>query len=362
MIRTARAGLTRFLLCLLPVLGVWLLAPDRAWPQSAADSFKGKEIRILVGYSAGGGYDIYARTVARYLGNHIPGNPTVIVQNMPGADGLKLANYLYVQAPKDGTVIALTNRNVAVAPILGLVDAENVKYDAQKFYWIANLNSEVSVAVFRSDAGVNSVEDLRQKPMIVGSTGLTANNAVYPYVMNNLIGTKLKVVIGYPGTSDVTLALERGEIQGIGGWAWSSIMAQRPYWIRDKTISPLLQLSTQKIPELAGVPSILDYAKTDETRQALELIFSPDILGRPFFAPPGISTETGQVLRAAFDGMSNDPSFRAAADTAKLDLSYMNGETLERLVNRIGLATPTAVELAKKITQRGATAVESKNP
>ena len=116
MIRTARAGLTRFLLCLLPVLGVWLLAPDRAWPQSVANSFKGKEIRILVGYSAGGGYDIYARTVARYLGNHIPGNPTVIVQNMPGADGLKLANYLYVQAPKDGTVIALTNRNVAVAP------------------------------------------------------------------------------------------------------------------------------------------------------------------------------------------------------------------------------------------------------
>jgi tripartite-type tricarboxylate transporter receptor subunit TctC len=342
------------------VAALWLLAPSHAWSQS--EPFNAKELRILVGYSAGGGYDIYARTVARFLGKHIPGDPTVIVQNMPGADGLKLANYLYVQAPKDGTVIALTNRNVAVAPILGLVDAENIKYDPRKFYWIANLNAEVSVAAFRNDAGVHSIDDLRSKTVIVGSTGLTANNAVYPYVMNNLIGTHLKVIIGYPGTSDVVLALERGEIQGIGGWAWSSIMAQRPNWIRDKTILPLLQLSIQKLPELGAVPSILDYATTDETRQALELIFSPDLLGRPFFAPPGLSAETGQMLRTAFTRMASDPEFRAAAETAKLDLSYMDGAALEALVGRITQASPAAVELAKKITQRGVTAVESKAP
>jgi tripartite-type tricarboxylate transporter receptor subunit TctC len=362
MTRPRQDGPTRFLLGLLTVAGVSLLAPGPAWSQSVANFFKGKDLQILVGYSAGGGYDIYARTVARYLGKYIPGNPTIIVQNMPGADGLKLANYVYVQAPKDGTVIALTNRNLAVAPMLGLVDSESMAYDPQKLYWIANLNSEVSVAVFRSDAGVASVDDLKGKPLIVGSTGLTSNNAVYPYVMNNLIGTQLKVIIGYRGTNDVTLALERGEIQGVGGWAWSSIMAQRPYWIRDKTIVPLLQLSTQKIPELVGVPSILDYAKTDETRQALELIFSPDILGRPFFAPPGISAETGRMLRTAFNQMSKDPSFLAATETAKLNLSYTDGETLDQFVDRMTRATPAAIALARKLTQRGATAVGSRGP
>lgn len=359
-IRKKRA--TSALFYVLSVFAIWFTATFPAWPQSGGDAFKGKELRILVGYDVGGGYDIYARTVANHLARFIPGSPTVVVQNMPGADGLKVADYMYLQAPKDGTVIALTNRNIAVAPILGLVDANSIRYEAQKFYWIANLNSEVSVAVFRTDAGVSSVEDLKKKPIIVGSTGLTANNAVYPYVMNNLIGTQLKVVTGYPGTSAVVLALERGEVQGIGGWAWSSIMVQRPHWIRDKTIVTLLQLGIDKVPELVGVPSIFDFAKNDETRQALQLIFSPDTLGRPFFAPPGISAETGQILRSAFKRLANDPEFQAAAAKAKLEIAFMDGESLEKLVDRLSKASPAAVELAKKITQRGTTAVETKAP
>ncbi len=359
-IRQGRVTSTLFYV--LSVFAIWFIATFPAWSQSGGDAFKGKELRILVGYDVGGGYDIYARTVANHLARFIPGNPTIVVQNMPGADGLKVANYMYLQAPKDGTVIALTNRNVAVAPILGLVDANSIQYDAQKFYWIANLNSEISVAVFRTDSGVSSIEDLKNKPIVVGSTGLTANNAIYPYVMNNLIGTKLKVVTGYPGTSAVALALERGEVQGIGGWAWSSIMVQRPHWIRDKTIVTLLQLGIGKVPELGGVPSIFDYANTDETRQALQLIFSPDALGRPFFAPPGISAETGRMLRTAFTKLANDPEFQAAAAKAKLDIAFIDGESLEKLVDRISKASPGAVELAKKITQRGTTAVESKAP
>ncbi len=346
----------------LSALGVWLPATIPAWSQPAIDAFKGKEVRILVGYGAGGGYDIYARTVALHLSRFIPGNPTVIVQNMPGADGLKVADYMHLHAPKDGTVIAVTNRNVAVAPILGMVDTSNIKYDPSKFFWIANLNSEVSVAAFRNDAGVNSVDDLKNKQVVVGSTGLTANNAVYPYVMNNLIGTKLKVVVGYPGTNALVLALERGEIQGIGGWSWSGIMVQRPYWIRDKTIVTLLQLGMDKVPELGAVPSIFDYATNDETRQALELIFSPETIGRPFFAPPGISVETGRMLRTAFTQLVNDPAFQTSAAKAKVDISFMEGESLTKLVDRISAASPAAVELAKKITQRGATAVESKTP
>jgi tripartite-type tricarboxylate transporter receptor subunit TctC len=336
-----------------------LLSGLPAWSQPATP-FRGKELRILVGYAAGGGYDIYARAVAQHLGRHIPGSPAIIVQNMPGADGLSAANNIYSQAPKDGTVIAVTNRNVAVAPILGLVEAGDIRYDPKKFTWIANLNSEVSVALFRADAGVRSVEDLKARTIIVGSTGLTSNNAVYPYIMNNLLGTKLKVVVGYPGTSDVTLALERGEIQGNGGWAWSSFMVQRPTWLRDKFVVPILQLSLQRVPELGdAVPSIFDYATDEETRQALGLIFSPDTIGRPFFGPPGIPAEVVRQLRAAFAALADDPAFKATAEKSKLDLSFIGGEELETLVNRITDASPAAVDLAKKITQRGATPIES---
>ena len=341
---------------------VALVASLPAAAQPAA-SFRAKEVRILVGYAAGGGYDIYARAVAQHLGRHLPGNPAVIVQNMPGADGLSVANSLYSQAPKDGSVIALTNRNVAVVPILGLVDAKDIRYDPQKFTWLANLNSEISVALFRADSGIRTIEDLKVKTAIVGATGLTSNNAVYPYIMNNLIGTRITVVVGYPGTSDITLALERGEIQGNGGWAWSSFMVQRPTWLREKFVVPVLQLSLQRVPELAdGVPSIFDYASDAETRQALELIFSPDTMGRPFFAPPGLAAATTAMLRGAFAALAQDPAFLATAAKTKLDLSFMGGEALQALVDRIAAATPAAVALATRITQRGTTAIESKTP
>jgi len=169
----------------------------------------------------GRGYDTYARIVAQHLGKQIAGYPTIIVQNMPGADGLTVANHVYARAAKDGSVIAVTNRNMAVAPALGLIEPQSVQYKAEEFTWLANLNTEVSVIIIRRDAKVNSIDDLRQRTVIVGSTGLTANNAIYPYVANNLLKTKFKVVTGYPGTSHLVLALERGEIEGIGGWARS---------------------------------------------------------------------------------------------------------------------------------------------
>ena len=180
--------------------------------------------------------------------------------------------------------------------------------------------------------------------------------------MNNLIGTQLKVVTGYPGTSSVVLALERGEVQGIGGWAYSSILAQRPRWLEEKTIVPILQLGLENVPQLDGVPSIFDYAKNEETRQALQLIFSPDALGRPFFAPPGISAATGRILRTAFKNLVNDPEFQSTAAKMKLELSFMDGEVLERLVAQVSKATPAAVDLAKKLTQREGTIVETKSP
>lgn len=331
-----------------------------AWAQSDSAHFKSKEIRLLVGYATGGGYDTYARIVAQHLGKHIAGNPTVIVQNMPGADGVTVANHVYARAPKDGSVIALTNRNIAVAPLLGLIEPQNVQYKAGEFYWLANLNNEVSVIIVRSDANIRSLEELKQRPVIVGATGLTSNNAIYPYVTNNLLQTKLKVVAGYPGTSHLVLAVERGEIQGIGGWAWSSILVQKPDWIRDKFAVPLLQLSLEKHPDLPDVPLIMDFAKTDNDKQALSLIFAPEAMGRPFFGPPGLQPEAGRALRAAFSALAKNPDFAAAAKKAKLDVSFLDGQSLENMVKRLTTASPQGVNLAKKLTRRGNTEVDTK--
>lgn len=333
-------------------LGLCVAATGSTWSKSTSNVFRGKQIELIVGYGAGGGYDTYARVVARYLPRFIPNHPTVVVQNMPGADGFKVANFMYSEAPKDGTVIALTNRDIVAAPLLGLIDTSNLQYDPTKFFWLANLNSDVSVAVFRNDSGVRSIADLRKKQHVVGATGLTSDDAIYPYVMNNVLHTKLKVVAGYPGTNALTLALERSEIQGVAGWAWSSIMVQRPQWIRDKTIVPVLQLSMKKLPELPQTPSIADFVKDASSRQAFELIFSPDTLGRPFFAPPGIPADIGDLLRSAFTKLANDPDFLAAAKKARLEITFTDGHSLAGLIQRIASSSPAVVILAKKMLDK----------
>lgn len=331
-----------------------------SFAQSNDGHFKAKEVRLLVGYAAGGGYDVYARMAAAHLGKYLEGKPAVIVQNMPGADGLLVANHVFSRVPKDGSVIALTNRNIAVAPILGLVEPQNVQYKPEEFYWLANLNAEVSVIVVRSDLKITSLEETKTRPTVVGATGLTSNNAIYPYVANNLMQTKFKVVSGYPGTSHLVLAMERGEIEGIGGWAWSSIQVQKPDWIAEKFITPLLQLSLVKHPDLLSVPLIGDYARNENEKKALELIFAPEASGRPFFAPPGIEPNAGRALRSAFAALVDDPDFKLAADKAKLDIVFTDGQALQSLVERLTSATPVAVTLAKELTQRGKTIVEDK--
>ena len=337
-----------------------LISSATAWGQSDTSAIKAKEIRLLVGYATGGGYDTYARIVGQHLGKQIDGNPTIIVQNMPGADGLTVANHVFARSAKDGSVIAVTNRNMAVAPALGLIEPQSAQYKAEEFTWLANLNTEVSVIIIRRDAKINSIDDLRQRTVIVGSTGLTANNAIYPYVANNLLKTRFKVVTGYPGTSHLVLALERGEIEGIGGWAWSSLLVQKPDWIKDQFIVPLLQLGVEKHPDLKDVPLIMEFAKSAEDRQALELIFAPEAMGRPFFAPPGLAANVTQALRASFVSLSKDADFHASAEKAKLDVSFMEGQVLQDLVKRLAAASPSAIALAKTLTQRGQTEVQTK--
>ena len=336
------------------VLGITTFAVAAAG-QPANEYYRGKEVSILVGYAAGGGYDTFARAVAQVVGRYLPGSPTVIVQNMPGADGLAVANYMAQRAPRDGTVIALTNRELVTAPLLGSIEQSSIQYDPTQFNWIANLNAEVSVFIFRSDHGIRSLDDLRQRDVVVGATGLTSDNAIYPYVANNILGTRLKVVAGYPGTSHLMLALDRGEIDGIGGLSWSSLQVQRPDWIAEKKVVPVLQIGLTSVPELKGVPFILDLAHNDDERHALELVVAPAALGRPFFAPPKTPTPIVALLRQAFAAAAADPDFKVAAERARLEVTFTDGSAVQELVSQLNSTGPEAVQLARHALQRGGT-------
>lgn len=322
------------------------LVPAPSFAQSAPDFYQGKVLRILVGYAAGGGYDAYARAVAQPLSKYLPGNPTVIVQNMPGADGLAVANYMARIAPHDGTVVAISNRNLAVARLLGLMESSSVQFDPVKFNWLANLNTDISVVIVRSALGIQSVDDLRKRKVAVGSTGQTAGMAIYPNVINNVLGTRLKVISGFAGTNELTLALDQGEIDGIAGWAWSSLQIQRPEWLTDGFIKPILQLGSSSIPGLTNVPLLLDLVKDADEKRALELVIAPDSMGRPFFVPPESPPEAVSLLRAAFAKVVEDQDFQVAAKRARLDVTFTAGTVLQDTVKRLNSTSPQVTEMA----------------
>jgi tripartite-type tricarboxylate transporter receptor subunit TctC len=318
-----------------------VVAPARA--QSPADFYKGKNVELYIGYSVGGGYDLYARVLARHIGRHIPGNPTVIVKNMEGAGSLRLANYLYRVAPKDGTVFATIGRGTGFDPLLGQTAAQ---FDGTKFTWIGSGNHEVSVCVsYEGHGGISTFDDLHTKEMTVGGTGASADTDQFPRVVNGVLGTHMKIVSGYPGGNDVLLAMERGELQGRCGWSWSSVKSTRGSWIAEKRLNVLVQLSLHKHPELPDVPLVIDLAKTDEQRQILTLIFARQVLGRPFLAPPGIPADRAEALRKAFMETMMDPEFLADAEKAQLEVNPVPGDELQKLVAEIYKTPP---EVAKK--------------
>jgi tripartite-type tricarboxylate transporter receptor subunit TctC len=314
--------------------------------QSPADFYKGRTVELDVGYSAGGAYDLYARTIARFLGRHIPGNPTVIVKNMEGGGSLRLANWLFRVAPKDGSVLATIGRGTGFDPILG---QQGAQFDGTKFTWIGSANNETSVCVaWNATSGISKFDDLLTKQMTVGGTSMSADTDQFPKVIDGVFGAKMKIVSGYPGGNDVVLAMERGEIQGRCGWSWSSIMSTHKAWIDEKKITVLVQLALRKHPELPNVPLIMDLAKTDEQKQILKLIFARQTMGRPYLAPPGIPADRAAALRTAFMETMKDPAFIADADKAQLEVNPVAGEELQTLVAEIYKTPP---EIAKQAAQ-----------
>jgi tripartite-type tricarboxylate transporter receptor subunit TctC len=326
-------------LCAAAIGALILLPAERVHAQSPAEFYKGKNVELYIGYSVGGAYDLYARALARHLGKYIPGRPKIVPKNLEGAGSLRLANWLYNVGAKDGTVMGTIGRGTAFDPLLG---SKGAQFQADKFTWIGSANNEVSVCVAWKTSGITRFEDAFQKELIVGGTGQAADTDQFPAILNGVLGTKFKIVTGYPGGNDVTLAMERGEVKGRCGWSWSSVLATHKLWVDDGSIIVLVQLSLHKHRELPNVPLVMDFAKTDEQRQVFRLIFARQVMGRPFLAPPGVPKDRAEALRAAFDNTMKDPEFLADAEKMQLEITPVSGEEIEKLVKEL-YQTPTAL-------------------
>ncbi len=333
----------------LGLAGAVLLTGVAGAPAAAdavADFYKDKRLTLIAAASAGGGYDAYGRTLGVHLVKHLPGNPSFAIQFMPGAGGLTAANYLYNVAPKDGTTIGLISN---AAPVFQVLKG-GVKYDASKFNYIGRAGSMQYVIMVWHSQGVKSLEDMKNKEVVFGSSGKSQSNYMVPIVLKNVLGLKARVIAGYPGTKEISLALEKGEVGGRAG-AWSSWQTGHAHWLRDKKVIPVAQAGLEKAYDLPNAPLLLDLAKTDEERAVLELLASDAAVGRGFITMPGVPADRVTALRRAFDATMKDPEFLADAKKRRLLIEPMTGEKLQAIVNKTVAASPAVIARAKKVLE-----------
>jgi tripartite-type tricarboxylate transporter receptor subunit TctC len=329
--------------CLLGLSTIAAL-PERAQADAVSDFYRGKTVTIIVGYTAGGGYDLYARALGRHMGKHLPGNPNFIVQNITGAGSLNAANHLYNVAAKDGTVFATFGRGLAMEPLIGTA---KVQFDATKFTWLGSGANEISICATWHTSPVKTWADMLKTSFTTGGEGAGSDPDSYSLLVRNIFGAKLKLVSGYHGTSDIILAIERGEVDGRCGWSWSSIKSTREAWITEKKLNVLVHISDQKAPELAHVPTINDFAN-DHQKQVLRLVTSRQVMGRPFAAPPGVPEDRKQALRAAFEATLKDPAFLDEANKLKLEVNPVSGADVDKLLGELYRTPKAVVEEARK--------------
>jgi len=290
--------------------------------------YASKKINLIAGSAAGGGYDLLARLAARHMGKHIPGKPSIVVQNMPAGGSLVAANFIANSAPRDGLTIALLQRGML---LIGLNKIPQVQFDIQTFNWLGSLNSEVGVALANVSSGVVSTRDLFEKELVVGGV-INVDIETTARLYNDLLGTKFKIVNGYNSTTEIGLAMERGELQGIADWSWSSLNAQQPPWLRDGSVKILLQGSLTPSPELLHIPKALDFTKGPLEKRVLELYFSQKTVARPFLAPPEVPAERLATLRSAFNALMEDREFQLDADKSKLEVNLIDSSAVENIV------------------------------
>lgn len=316
------------------------------------DFYQGRSIDLIISTGVGGGLDLNARIVARHLGNHIPGRPTIVARNMPGAGHIRAANYVFTQAPKDGTTIATFIPVFVMAQVLER--SKSIQFDPGAFQWLASTSSSNSTIYVWHTAGVKSVEDATMRQVLMGATGVGSYTVIYPTVMNNVLGTKFKLVTGYQSTADIGLALERGEIEGRAGNNFNSLKAENGEWLRAGKINLIAQVGLERDPEFVKVPLMSDFAKSEEDRAILKLFSTDVVIGRPFVTSPGVPAERVAMLRRAFNEMMKDPAYIKDATTAGLDVSPVAGETIQKIVADL-VHTPDAIVAKAKL------AMEPKN-
>jgi tripartite-type tricarboxylate transporter receptor subunit TctC len=316
----------------------------QARADSVADFYHGKTITVIVGYTAGGGYDLYARALVRHMGKHLPGNPSFIVQNLTGAGSLNAANNLYNVMPKDGTYFGTFGRGIAMEPLIGTAKAQ---FEASKFTWIGSGTNEVSVCATYETSKVKTWSDLMTKDFIAAGEGAGSDPDTYALMVKNLFGAKIRLVTGYHGTTEMNLAIERGEADGRCGWSWSAIKSTKPDWITGKKLHVLAHISEAKAPELADVPLITDFAN-DRQKRIVKLVTSRQVMGRPFAAPPGVPADRKEALRRAFDATMKDPEFIKDATLQGLEVNPVTGEAIDKLLAEIYSTPPDLVEEARK--------------
>jgi tripartite-type tricarboxylate transporter receptor subunit TctC len=301
--------------------------------QTPEEFFKGKTVSIYVGLSPGGGYDLTARLIAKYLGRYIPGQPTVIIKNMPGAGGLVMANFVANVPARDGLHIGAPQRGVPFEPLLG--DASTAKFDTLKLQWIGSANSDTSVAVATRASGIKTWQDLKTRELIVGGTGTTTESVVVPYVLRNVLGFKFKVIAGYPGGSELNLAMQRGEVGGRGTFSWTSLKPFLKDWVDTGDVIILYQMGVKKHPEITNVPLVTDLAETADQKKILELQFTAFELGRPYFVAEGVPADRVTALRRAFDQTMKDKDFLADAEKQQLEVNPTTGEEMHDIFARV---------------------------
>jgi tripartite-type tricarboxylate transporter receptor subunit TctC len=308
-----------------------------AWAQ-AGPSLAGKNVQMLIGFGPGGGYDLWGRVVARHIGKHLPGNPTVVPQNMPGAGSFVAANNIYNIAPKDGSVMGIIARDAALGPITG---ATGARFDPTKITWLGTPTTETNVCIASNTAKVQTLKDLYVKELIVGDTGVGTGTHSYPKALNALLGMKFKIIAGFPSSSDVFLAMERGEVDGICE-SLDSVSGKRPDWIPSRKITILFQGGAVPNPQLKDVPFVPDLARSPDDRLAIEFLYAGQGIGRPFVAPPDMPADRMKMVRDAFRDTMKDPDFVEDAKRNMLDVAPEDGEHLTTLIQKV-YATPKPI-------------------
>src|SRR5215468_4936597 len=326
------------LLCTMPAL-----AQD-----PVADFYKGRQISLVIGSSAGGGYDTYARLLARHLGRHIPGEPLVVPTNMPGAASNIAAAFIYNVAPKDGTAIGAVQTAAVLDPLFA--DKARLKHDSSKFIYLGSATVDYYICIIRADAAVKDFKDALTQEAIIGASQPGTSTYDFPVLLNNAAGTKFRVVSGYKGTREITLAIEKGEVQGLCGFSWSSLSAQHPDWLKSGFIRVLVQENEKGHPDVnkLGVPHATDFAKTPQDRQIMDLIYSSEIFGRPYVLPPGVPADRVAALRKAFLDTLRDPDLLAEGQKLGLDLDPISGEELQAIAAKMYATPPDVVERARQ--------------